>query len=254
MTIRRRLVVHPSTARYPLTPRADYLGDRFDPGKFPNFCPEDEFQFFFRGRRGFQASALREERLRFRRTRHRGHCIRDAFHGRYSRAFKDSSCCYRPASPLFSLTGLVLLTFNSSSTSQLFLARPFFAPLLFPNESSDARDHCANERTFLSWLRLSIYMSVVSVAIIISFHLKSQPTSIEKRIALPVGIVFWLLSVACLVSGFANYVKTVTKYSRRQALVQSGWKTQVVGLLPFNKIKHSLLIFRPRSSLLLLHL
>ncbi len=243
-------------------PRADYLGDRFDPEKFPNFCPEDEFLGCSLGAKGAsrRASALREERLglthflRFRGTRHRGHCIRDAFHGRYSRAFKDSSCFYRPASPLFSLTGLILLTFNSSSTSQLFLARPFFAPLLFPNESSDARDHCANERTFLSWLRLSIYMSVVSVAIIISFHLKSQPTSIEKRIALPVGIVFWLLSVACLVSGFANYVKTVTKYSRRQALVQSGWKTQVVGLLPFNKIKHSLLIFRPRSSLLLLHL
>ena len=72
-------------------------------------------------------------------------------------------------------------------------------------------------------------MAIVSVAIVISFHLKSQPTSVEKRIALPVGLVFWLLSLACLASGFANYVKTVTKYSRRQALVQSGWKTQAVG-------------------------
>lgn len=120
------------------------------------------------------------------------------------------------------------LTACRSSSSHPFLARPVFAPLLFPNESSDARDHCANERTFLSWLRLSVYMSIVSVAIIISFHLKSEPTSIEKRIALPVGLIFWLLSLACLGSGLANYVKTVTKYSRRQALVQSGWKTQVV--------------------------
>lgn len=46
--------------------------------------------------------------------------------------------------------------------------------------------------------------------------------------ALPLGIVFWGLSVACLASGLANYIRTVTKYSRRQALVQSGWKTQVV--------------------------
>ena len=74
-------------------------------------------------------------------------------------------------------------------------------------------------------------MSVVSVAIIVSFHLKSQPTSIEKRLAFPVGLIFWLLSVACLVNGFMNYVKTVRRYSRRQALVQSGWKTQVVHLL-----------------------
>lgn len=81
-------------------------------------------------------------------------------------------------------------------------------------------------------------MSVVSVAIVISFHLKSQPTSIEKRVALPVGLLFWLLSIACLASGIANYVKTVTKYSRRQALVQSGWKTQVVSItLHFVRMK-----------------
>ena len=116
---------------------------------------------------------------------------------------------------------------SSSSESPVFL-KPFFAPLLFANESSDARDHCANERTFLSWLRLSVYMSVVSVAIVLSFHLKSEPTSVEKKIALPVGLVFWLLSIACLVNGLGNYLKTVRKYARRQALVQSGWKTQVV--------------------------
>jgi len=81
---------------------------------------------------------------------------------------------------------------------------------------------------FLSWLRLAIYMSIVSVAITISFHLKSQPTETEKRVALPFGIIFWLLSLACLASGLSNYIKTVAKYSRRQALVQSGWKTQVV--------------------------
>ena len=131
---------------------------------------------------------------------------------------------------MFCLNSAILIV-DSSSTSHLFLSRPIFAPLLFPNESSDARDHCANERTFLSWLRLSVYMSVVSVAIVISFHLKSQPTSIEKRIALPVGLIFWLLSIACLANGFANYVKTVTKYARRQALVQSGWKTQIVSTL-----------------------
>ena len=83
---------------------------------------------------------------------------------------------------------------------------------------------------FLSWLRLAIYMAVVSVAILISFHLKSQPSPLERRIALPFGIVFWLLALACLASGTANYVKTVKKYSKRQALVQTGWKTQVVSI------------------------
>ena len=120
------------------------------------------------------------------------------------------------------------LIFRRSSTSHPFLSRPLLVPLLFPNKSSDARDHCANERTFLSWLRLSIYMAVVSIAIIVSFHLKSEPTRLEKRISFPLGLVFWFLSLACLASGCANYVKTVTKYSRRQAIVQSGWKTQLV--------------------------
>lgn len=75
-------------------------------------------------------------------------------------------------------------------------------------------------------------MAVVSVAIVISFHLKHEPTPLEKRLALPFGIIFWLLALACLASGTANYIKTVTQYSRRRALVQSGWKTQVVSAIP----------------------
>jgi hypothetical protein len=35
------------------------------------------------------------------------------------------------------------------------------------------------------------------------------------------------MSLACLLSGFSIYVTTVTKYSRKAALVQSGWKTQL---------------------------
>ena len=119
---------------------------------------------------------------------------------------------------------------DPSSPKHPFLISPFVSPLLFENNSSDARDHLANERTFLSWLKLSVYMAIVSVAIMISFHLKNEPSVMEMRIALPVGLVFWALSFACLGNGCANYVKTVAKYGRRAALVQSGWKTQVVSL------------------------
>lgn len=111
---------------------------------------------------------------------------------------------------------------------KMFLQRPLYAPLLFSNVSSDARDHCANERTFLSWLRLSVYMAVVSVAIFINFHLKNQPTSFEQKLSHPLGIIFWLLSLACLASGIGIYMRTVTKYARRRALVQSGIKTQII--------------------------
>lgn len=87
-----------------------------------------------------------------------------------------------------------------------FFTWPFFGPLLFENETSDARDHCANERTFLSYLRLSIYMAIVSVAIVLSFHLKSQPSSVEMAMARPLGVLFWILSVLCLLLGLGNYI------------------------------------------------
>jgi uncharacterized membrane protein YidH (DUF202 family) len=111
---------------------------------------------------------------------------------------------------------------------RLFLSPPLYAPLLFPNVSSDARDHCANERTFLSWLRLSVYLAVVSVAILINFHLKSQPTDLEQRLSHPLGITFWFLALACLATGCGIYMRTVTKYAHRRALVQSGVKTQFI--------------------------
>ncbi|KAL1997666.1 hypothetical protein VTN02DRAFT_1157 [Thermoascus thermophilus] len=122
---------------------------------------------------------------------------------------------------------------NSTYTPcPIFLARPLSGALLFANEASDARDHCANERTFLAWLRLSIYLAVVSSAILVSFHLRGPPPpahhSIERRAAVPLGVVFWALSLACLASGFAIYVRTVTLYGRKAALVQSGWRTQAV--------------------------
>jgi tellurite resistance protein TehA-like permease len=71
-------------------------------------------------------------------------------------------------------------------------------------------------------------MSIVAVAILISFHLKAEASPLEKRIALPFGLVFWLLAIACLAAGLNNYIKTVSRYSRRQALVQSGTGTQLV--------------------------
>ncbi|KAI2624189.1 hypothetical protein GGR54DRAFT_564816 [Hypoxylon sp. NC1633] len=115
-----------------------------------------------------------------------------------------------------------------SSSDNVFWAWPLLGPLLVENESSDTRDHCANERTFLSYLRLSVYMAIVAIAIVLSFHLKSQPSPLELRMAQPLGIIFWLLSLSCLVLGFGNYIKTLDKYSRKVAIVQTGWKTQSI--------------------------
>ncbi|RCI09413.1 hypothetical protein L249_3689 [Ophiocordyceps polyrhachis-furcata BCC 54312] len=92
-------------------------------------------------------------------------------------------------------------------------------PLLFENESSDARDHCANERTFLSYLRLATYMTVVAVAMTVSFQLNQKPSQLERRIARPLGIAFWLLSLVTLFMGLGNYIKTVNKYGQKAAII-----------------------------------
>jgi uncharacterized membrane protein YidH (DUF202 family) len=142
----------------------------------------------------------------------------------------DEALLERPFKPVYAFwrSKPILINQNNGYDRTVFVERPLLGTLLFENAASDARDHAANERTFLSWLRLAVYMAIVSVAIVVTFHLKSKPSDLERRTALPFGLIFWLLSVACLISGLANYIKTITRYSRREALVQAGWKTQVV--------------------------
>lgn len=50
-------------------------------------------------------------------------------------------------------------------------------------------------------------MAIVAVAIVLSFHLKSRPSPAELRMAKPLGLVFWGLSVACLLVGLGNYIR-----------------------------------------------
>ena len=86
-------------------------------------------------------------------------------------------------------------------------------------------------------------MAVVAVAILISFHLKNEASELEKKVALPFGLIFWFLGIACLISGLNNYIKTVNRYSRRQALVQSGVATQVVSRSVLVMFGQRLIIF-----------
>lgn len=49
-------------------------------------------------------------------------------------------------------------------------------------------------------------MAIVSVAITLSFHLKTEATSLELRMAKPLGTIFWALSVMTLFAGVGNYI------------------------------------------------
>jgi len=157
----------------------------------------------------------------------------------------DQRLLDEPFNPIYNFwhSSPVIVKQDNSYDRTVFIERPLLGPLLFDNNASDARDHAANERTFLSWLRLAIYMAIVSVAIVMSFHLKTKPSELERRLALPFGIVFWLLAIACLISGISNYIRTVTRYSRRTALVQSGWKTQMVFTVVASAIVAACILF-----------
>ena len=58
-------------------------------------------------------------------------------------------------------------------------------PILVPHEATD----------FFSWLRLSIYMCAVSLAIFLGYQLKMRPVPAERQIAMPLGLVFWAPSL-----------------------------------------------------------
>ncbi|PFH58387.1 hypothetical protein XA68_13728 [Ophiocordyceps unilateralis] len=85
-------------------------------------------------------------------------------------------------------------------------------------------------------------MRVATRAITAPTRGPSSPTSaslptwpqLERRIAKPLGITFWLLSVVTLFLGLGNYITTVNKYGQKAAIVQTGWRTQLVlALLAF---------------------
>lgn len=90
------------------------------------------------------------------------------------------------------------------------------------------RDFCANERTFLSYLRLATYLAIVATAIIMSFHLSDHPGAAERAAAIPLGAIFYALAIAAFVLGIWRYFAVVEGYGRRKAVVQSGIGTQLV--------------------------
>jgi len=71
-------------------------------------------------------------------------------------------------------------------------------------------------------------MAVVSVAIVLSFHLKSKATDVELRMAKPLGAIFWALSLACLLVGCANYIR---EFLSRLPLQRDGRRSKGRGTL-----------------------
>ncbi|KAL1927915.1 hypothetical protein VTP01DRAFT_3320 [Rhizomucor pusillus] len=87
----------------------------------------------------------------------------------------------------------------------------FSQSLLLENTASVARDHLANERTFLAWLRTSMALITVGVAAVTAitqlYHLAPGDTSgiDHRRVGRSIGAIFVTFSILFLYFGNARY-------------------------------------------------
>lgn len=98
---------------------------------------------------------------------------------------------------------------TTAPTSEVSPSQPFCLSLYSHQATFLFVSLCFAAKTFaafLSYLRLSIYMAIVSVAITVSFHIKGTPSDLERRVAKPLGGIFWVLSVVTLALGAGNYI------------------------------------------------
>lgn len=165
----------------------------------------------------------------------------------------------------------------------MFWSWPLLGPLLVENESSDTRDHCANERSELHLVRNDTLIdhtnemkSILVLPSALRLHgyrchsycafFSPEVPALAPRAAYGSAARHHLLAVVpCLFDprvrqlhqyvslyrfpGRVMYpilmtsVETLDKYSKKVAIVQTGWRTQSVGLATSIRL-HSFLVNR----------
>lgn len=109
-------------------------------------------------------------------------------------------------------SGHFSLTMRAAMLAIIVLTNEVRGLLSFKKPRRTNSDMC-RDTAFLSYLRLSILMAVVSVAITLSFHLNYQPSHLERKIAKPLGAIFWILALLTLAVGLSNYIRMHTSSS-----------------------------------------
>jgi len=83
-----------------------------------------------------------------------------------------------------------------------------FLSLVLENKGSTARDHLANERTFLAWLRTSLALVTIGIAVTQFSKLsRDPPNSPEKEFSfhLILGSLYMIIGILFVFAGLTRY-------------------------------------------------
>ncbi|EIN12482.1 hypothetical protein PUNSTDRAFT_61368 [Punctularia strigosozonata HHB-11173 SS5] len=80
--------------------------------------------------------------------------------------------------------------------------------MVLTNSGSVARDHLAGERTFLAYVRTSIAITSMGVALVQLFKLSTEPSTAAHRYARPLGAVIVVVGLMTLLIGIVRYFST----------------------------------------------
>lgn len=88
-----------------------------------------------------------------------------------------------------------------------------FKTIALENKGSVARDHMANERTFLAWMRTSLSFITIGIGVTQLFRLQDKADSgghnaqALKRFGKPLGSLFVILGIITLIFGTVRFFK-----------------------------------------------
>ncbi|KAK9476512.1 hypothetical protein V1514DRAFT_336612 [Lipomyces japonicus] len=132
-----------------------------------------------------------------------------------------------------------LVPLHEQTQWDIHFKSPLFGSLVYHNDPCDGRDHGANERNFLAWLRLAAGFTSTSFAFIINYYVppgksifgpdkqSSSTQSLENRGSFAWGLIFLASSLGTIFFAYFCYVNHMHHVGRRSLLVQFNWQTLV---------------------------
>ncbi|KAK9469792.1 hypothetical protein V1512DRAFT_257027 [Lipomyces arxii] len=127
-----------------------------------------------------------------------------------------------------------LIPLHEVTKWDLHFSYPLYQSMICLNDPCDGRDHGANERNYLAWLRMAAGFISTSFAFIISFYIPPGQSifgpgkavvepSLQNRGALAWGLIFLIGGLGSIIYAYLCYVDHMHFVGRRALLVQFSW-------------------------------